>query len=66
MKWSVVVAVVLAIAAAGGGAYYIIHQHEIRVEIPAGKASSTAAAREQMGTYKDAKHPSFPGTDKKE
>jgi hypothetical protein len=60
MKWSVVVAVV-AVAAAGGGAYYIVHHHEIRVEVPAGKASSTAEAREQMGTYKDAKHPSFPG-----
>jgi len=66
MKWSVVVAVVVAVAAAGGGAYYIIHQHEIRVEIPAGKASSTAEAREQIRTYKDARHPSFPGQDKKD
>ncbi len=66
MKWSVIVAVVVAVVAAGGGAYYIVHQHEVRVGIPAGKASSTAEAREQMGTYKDAKHPSFPGADKKE
>ena len=66
MKWSVIVAVVVAVAAAGGGAYYIVHQHEVRVEISAGKASSTAEAREQMGTYKGAKHPSFPGADKKE
>ena len=66
MKWSVIVAVVLTIAGASGEAYYITHQHEIRVEIPAGKASSTAEAREQMGTYRDAKHPSFPGADKKE
>jgi hypothetical protein len=70
MKWSIIVGVVVVLAAVGGGAYYVI-QHEIRVEMPAPQTSSDrdksgTRATEEMGTYKDAKHPSFPGPNKKE
>lgn len=65
MKWSIVISVLVAVAAAGGGAYYIIHQREIRVEGTASQPT-TERAREDIGTYKDAQHPSFPGPEKKD
>ena len=67
MKWSMIVAVVVVFAAAAGG-YYIIHQREIRVEATAVDRDKPDAAqvREEIGTYKDAKHPGFPGSEKKE
>jgi hypothetical protein len=72
MKWSVVAIVVAALAAVAGGGYYVLHQHEIRVELtgaqpPAERERAEAArTKEEIGTYKDAKHPSFPGSEKKE
>ncbi len=72
MKWSVVITVVVALAAVAGGGYYVLHQREIRVELrgaqpPAEREKADAArAREEIGTYKDARHPSFPGWEKKE
>ena len=71
MKWSIVVSVVVAAIAVGGGAYYVIHRHEIRVEVATPQSSGDreragTRAREDIGTYKDAKHPSFPGPDKSE
>ncbi len=67
MKWSLIIAVVVVLGAAAGG-YYIIHQREIRVEsVPADRDRADAArAKEEIGTYRDAKHPSFPGSEKKE
>jgi len=65
MRWSIVISVLIAVAAAGGGAYYIIHQREIRVEGAAGQPAAERP-REDIGTYKDAKHPSFPGPEKKD
>ena len=64
MKWSVIIAVVVVLGLAGGG-YYIIHQREIRVETISTQPDA-ARAREDLGTYKDAKHPSFPGSQSKE
>ena len=66
MKSSIIVSIVLAIAAVGGSAYYVIHQHQITVEIPSSQKPSDwekvgQRAKEEIGTYKDAKHPSFPG-----
>ena len=65
MRWSIVISVLVAVAAVGGGAYYVIHQHEIRVESVGGQPA-TERAKEDIGTYKDAKHPSFPGAEKKD
>jgi hypothetical protein len=67
MKWSLIVAVVIVLGAAAGG-YYILHQREIRVEATAADRDKPDAAqgREEIGTYKDAKHPGFPGSEKKE
>ena len=64
MKWSVIIAVVVVLGLAGGG-YYIIHQREIRVETISTQPDA-ARSREDIGTYKDAKHPSFPGPQNKE
>jgi len=64
MKWSVIIAVVVVLGLAGGG-YYIIHQREIRVETISTQPDA-ARGREDIGTYKDAKHPSFPGSQSKE
>ena len=72
MKWSVVVTGVVVLAGVVGGGYYVLHRHEIRVELPGAQAPAerqkpdAARAREEIGTYKDARHPSFPGSDKKE
>jgi len=65
MKWSVIIAVVVVLGLAVGGGYYIIHQREIRVETISTPADA-ARAREDIGTYKDAKHPSFPGSQDKQ
>jgi uncharacterized protein DUF2749 len=65
MKWSIVISVLIAVAAVGGGAYYIVYQREIRVEGTTGQPAAERA-REDIGTYKDAKHPSFPGPEKKD
>lgn len=72
MKWSVVITVVVALGVVAGGGYVLIHQREIRVEVlgvqpPATREQTEAdRARRDIGTYKDAKHPSFPGSEKKE
>ena len=72
MKGSVVVGVVVVLAAVVGGGYYVLHRHEIRVELtgaqpPAERDNGDAArTKENIGIYKDARHPSFPGSDKKE
>ena len=72
MKLSVVITVVVALGVAVGGGYYLIQQREIRVEVSGVKPSATheqtqaERARQEIGTYKDAKHPSFPGSGKKE
>jgi len=65
MNWSVIIAVVVVLGLAAGGGYYIIHQREIRVEAISTQPDA-ARAREDIGTYKDAKHPSFPGSQNKE
>lgn len=72
MKFSVVITVVVALGVVVGGGYYLIQQREIRVEVPGVQPSATRdqtqadRARQDIGTYKDAKHPSFPGSEKKE
>jgi flagellar basal body-associated protein FliL len=68
MKVSVVIAVLVVLGVVAGGGYYFIHYRELRVEaVPAEREKPDAArAREEIGTYKDARHPSFPGSEKKE
>ena len=72
MKLSVVVTVLVALGVVAGGGYYFIHQREIQVAVPAIQApaareqAEVERAREDIGTYKDAKHPSFPGSEKKQ
>ena len=72
MKFSVVITVVVVLGVIAGGGYYFIHQREIRVEVPAIQAptareqTEAERARKDIGTYKDAKHPSFPGSEKQE
>lgn len=68
MKVSVVIAVLVVLGLVAGGGYYFVQHREIRVEVvPAEREKPDAArAREEIGTYKDAKHPSFPGPEKKE
>lgn len=72
MKWSVVIAVVVALGVVAGGGYYLIYQREVRVEVTAIQAPATPEhtmaerARQDIGTYKEARHPSFPGPEKKE
>ena len=72
MKFSVVITVVVALGVVIGGGYYLIQQREIRVEVSGVQPSATRKqtqadrARLDIGTYKDAKHPSFPGSEKKE
>ena len=72
MKFSVVITVLVALGVVTGGGYYFIHQREIRVDVPAIQAPATREqteaerARKDIGTYKDAKHPSFPGSERKQ
>lgn len=71
MKSSVVVTVLVVLGVIAGGGYYFIHQREIRVEVPAIQAPTAREQKEErvrkdIGTYKDAKHPSFPGSEKKQ
>jgi hypothetical protein len=72
MKLSVVITVLVVLGVIAGGGYYFIHQREIRVEVPAIQAptareqTEAERARKDIGTYKDAKHPSFPGSEKKQ
>lgn len=72
MKLSVVIAVVVALGVVVGGGYYVIHQREVRMEVTATQAPATPEhtgadrARQEIGTYQEAKHPSFPGSAKKE
>ena len=71
MKLSIVITVLVVLGVVAGGGYYFIHQREIRVEVPAIQApaareqAEVERARKDIGTYKDAKHPSFPGSEKK-
>ena len=70
MKLSIVIAVLVVLGVVAGGGYYFIHQREIRVEMPrieapAAREQKEERARNDIGTYKDAKHPSFPGSEKK-
>jgi hypothetical protein len=70
MKWSVAITVAIALAIVATGGYYVLYQREIRVELPGvqppAERENAARAREEIGTYKDARHPSFPGSEKKE
>jgi hypothetical protein len=72
MKWSVIIMVVVALGIVAGGGYYLIQQREVRVDVraaqpPTGRDKAEAGqVKEDIGTYKDAKHPSFPGSEKKE
>ena len=71
MKLSVVITVLVALGVVAGGGYYFIHQREIQVAVPAIQAPNAPEqkeerARKDIGTYKDAKHPSFPGSEKKQ
>ena len=71
MKLSVVITVLVALGVVAGGGYYFIHQREIQVAVPAIQAPNAReqkeeSARKDIGTYKDAKHPSFPGSEKKQ
>ena len=72
MKLSIVITVLVVLGVVAGGGYYFIHQREIRVEVPAIQApaareqTEAERARKNIGTYKDAKHPSFPGSEKQE
>ena len=72
MKLSVAITVLVVLGVIVGGGYYFIHQREIRVEVPAIQAptareqTEAGRARTDIGTYKDAKHPSFPGSEKKQ
>jgi hypothetical protein len=72
MKLSVVIAVVVAMGVVVGGGYVLIQQREVRVEVSGVNAPATREsigadrARQDIGTYQEAKHPSFPGSEKKE
>ena len=71
MKLSVVITVLVALGIVAGGGYYFIHQHEIQVVVPAIQAPAAREQKEErvrkdIGTYNDAKHPSFPGSEKKQ
>ena len=71
MKLSVVITVLVALGVVAGGGYYFIHQREIQVAVPPIQAPATRERKEEpgrkdIGTYKDAKHPSFPGSEKKQ
>ena len=72
MNMSVVITVMVALGVVAGSGYYLIHQREIRVDVPAIQApaareqTEAERARKDIGTYKEAKHPSFPGSEKKQ
>ena len=71
MKLSVVITVLVALGVVAGGGYYFIHQREIQVAVPAIQAPAAREQKEEhvrkdIGTYKDARHPSFPGSEKKQ
>jgi hypothetical protein len=72
MKWSIVVAVLVAVGVAAGGGYYVLHQHTMQAEVsvvpsPLPREPAEAEqARRDIGTYQDAKHPSFPTAGKQE
>lgn len=71
MKLSVVITVLVALGVIAGGGYYFIHQREIQVVVPAIQAPASREQKEDrvrkdIGTYKDAKHPSFPVSETKQ
>ena len=71
MKFSVAITVLVVLGVIAGGGYYFIHQREIQVaapaiQAPAAREQKDERVRKDIGTYKDAKHPSFPGSEKKQ
>jgi hypothetical protein len=58
---------IVGIIVIGSSIYYVVNRQEIRIEpapAPAAPQVQTPSAKDYIGTYEKALHPSFPGVGK--